>query len=211
MPLPPTWNCCNPFIWNRRQCDLRQSNRENIKNSHSIGFYFGFNPIRLVFQTGKPLINHARTPNNIRARTHTRRRKISTTRPPIQHNTLCVCCLRGWSITLTRGIRPPFDHQVLYRCHHRNSPTGIATNTRFCMFWRPTTPLSNVGQDYCIIFDVTLFRYLKQLFCLVWRVFTESSGTGSSTLKSEPMRCHRDWSMASRIMHSFWVLRMIGE
>ena len=117
---------------------------------------------------------------------HTQCRKISTTRPRKQHNTLCVCCLRGWSITLTRGIRPPFDHQAICRCHHRNSPSTTAANTRFCMFWRPTTPLSNVGQNYCIIFDVTLFRYLKQLFCLVWRVFTESSGTGSSTLKSEP-------------------------
>ena len=159
MPLPPTWNCCNPFIWNRRQCDLRQSNRENIKNSHSIGFYFGFNPIRLVFQTGKPLINHARTPNNIRARTHTRRRKISTTRPPQRHNTLCVCSLRGWSITLTRRFSTTRPSAVaLIKTVHPHSRQYM-----ICIFWRQTTSLSNVGQHYCIIFDTTLFRYLKQL------------------------------------------------
>ena len=163
MPLPPTWNCCNPFIWNRHQCDLRQSNRENIKNSHSIGFYFGFNPIRLVFPTDKRLINHARTPNNIRARTHTRCCKISTTRPPQRHNTLCACSLRGWSITLTRRfsttIRPP-DPLPLpsQKQSYHNSCQYI-----ICMFWRQTTSLSNVGQDYCIIFDTTCFRYLKKL------------------------------------------------
>lgn len=27
----------------------------------------------------------------------------------------------------------------------------------------PTTPLSNVEQHYCVIFDTTLFQYLKQL------------------------------------------------
>ena len=56
-------------------------------------------------------------------------------------------------------LRPP----AICRYHHRNSLTKIVANTRFCMFWRPATPLSNVGQDYCIIFDTTCFRYLKQL------------------------------------------------
>ena len=100
---------------------------------------------------------------NIRARTHTRCCKISTTRPPQRHNTLCVCSLRGWSITLTRRfsttIRPP-DPLPLpsQKQSYHNSCQYI-----ICMFWRQTTSLSNVGQDYCIIFDTTCFRYLKKL------------------------------------------------
>ena len=100
---------------------------------------------------------------NIRARTHTRCCKISTTRPPQLHNTLCACSLRGWSITLTRRfsttIRPP-DPLPLpsQKQSYHNSCQYI-----ICMFWRQTTSLSNVGQDYCIIFDTTCFRYLKKL------------------------------------------------
>ena len=100
---------------------------------------------------------------NIRARTHTRCCKISTTRPPQLHNTLCACSLRGWSITLTRRfsttIRPP-DPLPLpsQKQSYHNSCQYI-----ICMFWRQTTSLSNVGQDYCIIFDTTCLRYLKQL------------------------------------------------
>ena len=172
MPLPPTWNCCNPFIWNRRQCDLRQSNRENTKNSHSIGFYFGFNPIRLVFPTDKPLINHARTPNNIRARTHTRRRKISTTRPPQPHNALCVCSLRVWSITLTRGVRPPFDHPSTTSHLPLPSQKQLDQNSRQytilhvlttgnILVKRWTRLLHNIWHHYFPIFETICFQRWK--------------------------------------------------
>ena len=78
--------------------------------------------------------------------------QISTTRPPQQHNTLYICSLHVWSITLTRGIRPPFDHQ----------PSAVAiTETA-------QSPLPPIHDLYVLMSGNTLVKRWTRLLHNIW-------------------------------------------
>ena len=109
---------------------------------------------------------------NIRARTHTRCCKISTTRPPQPHNALCVCSLRGWSIMLTRGVRPPFDHpsttshlplpsqkQLDQNSHQYTILHVLTTGNTLVKRW--TRLLHNIWHHYFPIFETICFQRWK--------------------------------------------------